>query len=51
MVFNIEHQIINYIALIPVLTKAIQEQQSQIEDQQKQIDELKKMIQALLDKQ
>ena len=42
---------INYIALIPVLTKAIQEQQSQIEDQQKQIDELKKMMQALLNKQ
>jgi hypothetical protein len=41
---------INYIALIPVLTKAIQEQQSQIEEQQRQIDELKKMMQALLDK-
>lgn len=41
---------INYIALIPVLTKAIQEQQSQIEDQQKQIDELRKMMQSLLDK-
>jgi hypothetical protein len=36
--------------LIPVLTKAIQEQQSQIEEQQRQIDELKKMMQALLDK-
>ena len=42
---------INYIALIPVLTKAIQEQQSQIEDQQKQINELKKIMQALLNKQ
>jgi hypothetical protein len=41
---------INYIALIPVLTKAIQEQQSQIEDQQRQIDELRKMMQSLLDK-
>lgn len=41
---------INYTALIPVLTKAIQEQQSQIEDQQKQIDELRKMMQSLLDK-
>jgi len=36
--------------LIPVLTKAIQEQQSQIEEQKKQIDELKKMMQILLDK-
>jgi hypothetical protein len=41
---------INYISLIPVLTKAIQEQQSQIEDQQRQIDELRKMMQSLLDK-
>lgn len=31
---------VNYIQLIPILTKAIQEQQAQIEAQQKQIDEL-----------
>ena len=41
---------VNYIALIPVLSKAIQEQQAQISSQQKEIDELKKMIQTLLDK-
>jgi hypothetical protein len=48
---------VNYISLIPVLTKAIQEQQSQIEEQkktmqqqQKQIDELKKLIEQVLSK-
>ena len=48
---------VNYISFIPLLTKAIQEQQSQIEDhkkimveQQKEIDELKKMMQTLLNK-
>jgi hypothetical protein len=42
---------VNYTALIPVLTKAIQEQQKQIEDQnakiaaqQKQIEELIKLV-------
>jgi len=41
---------VNYITLIPLLAKAIQEQQVQISSQQKEIDELKKMIQILLDK-
>jgi hypothetical protein len=41
---------VNYISVIPVLTKAIQEQQQQIEAQQKQIDELKSMLQQVLNK-
>jgi hypothetical protein len=48
---------ITYENIVPVLTKAIQEQQKQIDEQkktmqqqQKQIDELKKMMQTLLDK-
>jgi hypothetical protein len=41
---------VNYTALIPVLTKAIQEQQQQIEAQQKQIDELKTMVLQLIKK-
>ena len=39
-----EFATLNYTALIPILTKAIQEQQTTIEDLQKQINELKKMI-------
>jgi uncharacterized coiled-coil DUF342 family protein len=35
---------VNYISLIPVLTKAIQEQQTQIEEKGKQTDELKKQL-------
>ena len=48
---------VNYTAIIPVLTKAIQEQQSVISDQhneigdlKKELDELKKMMQQLLNK-
>jgi septal ring factor EnvC (AmiA/AmiB activator) len=48
---------ITYENIVPVLTKAIQEQQHEIQDQkkaiaqqQKEIDELKKMMQALLNK-
>lgn len=55
---------VNYTALIPVLTKAIQEQQKASEDQQKiikkqddqisihqkEIAELKKMVELLLNK-
>ena len=37
---RIEYKAINYIGLVPVLTKAIQEQQTQI-------DELKKQLEAL----
>jgi flagellar biosynthesis chaperone FliJ len=36
--------IVNYNAVIPILTKAIQEQQVQIESQQKQIDMLVKAL-------
>jgi hypothetical protein len=35
---------VNYISLIPLLTKAIQEQQTQIEEKGKQTDELKKQL-------
>jgi len=48
---------VDYISLIPVLTKAIQEQQNAIQDQKKQIQQqaddiqtLKKLVQQLLDK-
>ncbi|MDR6845928.1 tail fiber domain-containing protein [Flavobacterium granuli] len=48
---------VNYAALIPVLTKAIQEQQKTIEQekakndkQQKEIDELKEMVKQLIEK-
>ncbi len=40
---------ISYASIIPVLTKAIQEQQQTIEDQQKQINDLKKMVEALME--
>ncbi len=39
---DIELKAINYTGMIPVLTKAIQEQQALIEQLQKQVDELKK---------
>lgn len=38
---------INYIQMIPVLTKALQEQQSLINNQQAQIDELKSLVNTL----
>jgi hypothetical protein len=41
---------VNYIAIIPVLTKAIQEQQKQIADQQKQINDLKVLVEKLINK-
>jgi hypothetical protein len=41
---------VNYISIIPVLTKAIQEQQQVIVNQQKQIDELKALVNQLLNK-
>jgi hypothetical protein len=48
---------VNYTAIIPVLTKAVQEQQVIIEEnkatiqkQQEQIDELKVLVEKLLDK-
>jgi hypothetical protein len=39
---------ITYANLVPVLTKAIQEQQKQISTQQKQLDELKALVEKLL---
>ena len=39
-----------YSDIVPVLTKAIQEQQTDIEAQQKQIDELMKMVEVLMKK-
>jgi hypothetical protein len=41
---------VNYDLLIPILTKGMQEQQTQIESQQKQIDEQKQLINQLLQK-
>jgi hypothetical protein len=41
---------VNYISIIPVLTKAVQEQQQVIVNQQKQIDELKALVNQLLNK-
>jgi roadblock/LC7 domain-containing protein len=41
---------LNYIELIPVLTKAIQEQEAKIQSQQKDIEELKKLVAQLLQK-
>ncbi len=41
---------VDYISIIPILTKAIQEQQSQIQQQSEDIKALKKMVQQLLDK-
>jgi hypothetical protein len=38
---------IDYIKLVPILTKAIQEQQAQIAQQQQEIDQLKADVQAL----
>ena len=42
---------VNYISIIPVLTKAMQEQQKQIADQQKQINDLKALVEKLINKQ
>jgi hypothetical protein len=41
---------VDYISIIPVLTKGIQEQQKQIEEQQKQIDKLKALVEQMLTK-
>ncbi len=44
---SIDYKGVNYIGMIPILTKAIQEQQAQISAQQLQIEALKVMIQTL----
>jgi uncharacterized coiled-coil protein SlyX len=41
---------INYIQMIPVLTQALQEQQSLIDKQQSQIEELKTLVKDLVKK-
>lgn len=38
---------VNYIALIPILSQAIKEQQTEIKEQQQMIDELKNMVNSL----
>ena len=40
-----EHLGVNYSELIPILTKAIQEQQQQIEALQTEVSQLKKLVQ------
>lgn len=45
-----EYSAVNYVGLIPVLTKAIQEQQVLIENQNKKIEELQKAIELLQQK-
>ena len=42
-----EFNAVNYVGMVPVLAKAIQEQQQLIETQQAQIDELKKEMEEL----
>ena len=39
---------INYSALIPILTKAIQEQEQKINAQEKKIEELNRLVNQLL---
>lgn len=41
---------VSYVSLVPVLVKAIQEQQSQIEEQNKRIEKLEKLVETLLNK-
>jgi TolA-binding protein len=41
---------VNYFAIIPILTKAIQEQQNSITSLQSQIDDLNKKIESLIEK-
>ena len=38
----------NYTGLIPLLTKAVQEQQTEMEKQQKEIDELKAQLELIM---
>jgi hypothetical protein len=45
-----EYSAVNYVGLIPVLTKAIQEQQLLIENQNKKIEELQKAVELLQQK-
>ena len=42
---------VNYTAIIPILTKGIQEQQAIIEDQKKRLDALEKLVNELIKKQ
>ncbi|MBK9531283.1 MAG: tail fiber domain-containing protein [Chitinophagaceae bacterium] len=47
---DLKFKAVNYIGLIPVLTKAMQEQQQVIEKQQKAIDDLLKRVEKLENK-
>ena len=42
------YQSLNYVGVIPLLTKAMQEQQTQMEKQQKEIDELKAQLEMIM---
>jgi hypothetical protein len=42
-----EYKAINYIGLVPVLTKAIQEQQTQIEELKKQLEAISLQLKKL----
>jgi len=39
---------LNYTGVIPLLTKAMQEQQTEMEKQQKEIDQLKAQLQSIM---
>ena len=39
---------LNYTGFVPLLTKAMQEQQTEIDNQQKEIDELKAQLQSIM---
>nr|NQU90349.1 tail fiber domain-containing protein [Bacteroidota bacterium] len=47
---KVEYKGINYIGIIPILTKAIQEQQTLIENQQMEINQLKIQQEEILNK-
>ena len=42
------YQSLNYVGVIPLLTKAMQEQQTEMEKQQKEIDELKAQLEMIM---
>tara|TARA_Y100000589_G_scaffold253671_1_gene242416 strand:- start:19050 stop:20507 length:1458 start_codon:yes stop_codon:yes gene_type:complete len=44
-------KVVDYVSIVPILTKAIKEQQQIINEQQKQIDELKELVNKLYEKQ
>lgn len=44
---TIEFKAVNYVELIPIIIKGMQEQEQKIQQQQQQIDELKKVIEKI----